>query len=58
MFGPGFDSRRLHKNMNSIILIILAVLFVFLLFGAKKSQAGLNARRRKMVDKIKNREWD
>jgi len=44
--------------MNSIILIILAVLFVFLLFGAKKSQAGLNARRRKMVDKIKNREWD
>jgi len=44
--------------MNSVILIILAVLFVFLLFGAKKSQAGLNARRRKIVDKIKKREWD
>ncbi|MEJ2052770.1 MAG: hypothetical protein P8X42_02515 [Calditrichaceae bacterium] len=44
--------------MSSIILIILAVLFVILLFGAKKSQAGLNAKKRKMVDRIKNRDRD
>ena len=60
MFGPGFDSRRLHINMvsnlESILILIFGVLFVFLLLRARNAQRDASRKKRDLVDKIRNRQ--
>jgi len=40
--------------MESIVLLILAIVFIYLLLTAKKSSRSVNQTHRKLVQKIKD----
>jgi hypothetical protein len=42
-------------KMETLLIIALALAFVFLLLNAKKSNSKVNQRRHRLVTKIKNR---
>jgi succinate dehydrogenase hydrophobic anchor subunit len=43
-------------EVSEIILVILALIFVYLLFAAKRSSINAARKRRDIVNKIKQRE--
>ena len=58
-FGPCSDpgsNPGVSTLMSSIILIILAVLFVWLLMRAQKSTKNIGRSNRRIVDNIRNRD--
>ncbi len=58
-FGPCSDpgsNPGVSTNMKSLVLIILAFLFVWLLLQAQKEQKKINRTKKRLVDKIRNRE--
>ena len=57
-FGPCSDpgsTPGVSTNMTNILIIILAVLFVWLLMQSQKSQRKVNHKKQDLVDRIKDR---
>lgn len=58
-FGPCSDpgsNPGVSTNMTNIIIVVLAILFIWFLLLAQKTQRVVRKKNRRLVDKIKQRD--